>query len=283
MTAEPMLPVEKVTRIAELLADRVRQYDTARDRRAAFAYTYFRLTKTLATALDTGTPAFNEPPWVAELCETLASAYFSAMDSIDAWLAGRSGRPGGSGGSADEVRPGDLPDSIPQPWRDVYAASSVPRSYMLEDVLFSMMAHMSYDLPKALRHLATTSTDKRNHVADFQRMNDVLASCIDRVQDDLASRYIHAVSDLDRLFTRDDELLSNYGIRVARGLAWFNCDRLMDPDSAEDAARSISRSTAALISEIRSPDDRKLRAGLWILRRVIPDRRHWPAAGAPIV
>ncbi|MFF8381870.1 DUF5995 family protein [Streptomyces sp. NPDC015661] len=276
MTTEYTLPAERVTRVAELLADRVRQYDAAHDRRAAFAYTYHRLTTTLATGLDTGSPVFDDPPWVAELCETLASAYFSAMDSIDAWLAGR------PDGSTDEVQPRDLPDSIPPPWRDVFAASSVRRSYLLEDVLFSMMAHMSYDLPEALRRMAT-STDDRSHIADFHRMNDVLASCIDRVQDDLASRYIRGISSLDRLFTRSDELLTNYGIRVARGLAWFNCDRLLDPDAAEEASRSIGRSTAALISEIRSPGDRKLRAGLWILRRLIPDRRHWPAPGTPLV
>ncbi|MFK0046197.1 DUF5995 family protein [Streptomyces sp. NPDC090741] len=275
MTAESVLPAEKVTLVAGLLADRVRQYDTTHDRRAAFAYTYYRLTTTLATALDTGTPAFNDPPWVAELCETLASAYFAAMDSIDAWLPGR------PGGSADEVRPSDLPDSIPQPWRDAFAASSIRRSYTLEDVLFSMMAHISYDLPGALRRMAT-STGDRSHIADFHRMNDVLGSCIDRVQDDLSSRYIHGLSSLDRLFTRSDELLSNYGIRVARGLAWFNCDRLLDPDATEEASRSIGRSTGVLISEIRSPGDWKLRAGLWILRRLIPERRHWPAASTPI-
>ncbi|MEU9700720.1 DUF5995 family protein [Streptomyces sp. NPDC047981] len=276
MTAESMLPAEKVTRVAALLADRVRQYDTTRDRRAAFAYTYYRLTTTLATALDTGSPAFKDPPWVAELCETLASAYFSAMDSIDAWLAVR------PGGPADEIQPGELPDTIPQPWRDVFAASSVRRSYLLEDVLFSMMAHMSYDLPEALRHMATSTADRR-HIADFHRMNAVLASCIDEVQDDLSSRYMRGLSSLDKLFTRSDELLTNYGIRVARGLAWFNCDRLLDPDSTEEASRSIARSTAALISEIRSPGNRKLRAGLWILRRLIPDRRHWPTARTPLV
>ncbi|RSS75642.1 DUF5995 family protein [Streptomyces sp. WAC06614] len=276
MTDAFMLPAEKVTRVAGLLADRVRQYDAAQDRRAAFAYTYYRLTATLATGLEAGEPAFHDPSWVAELCETLASAYFSAMDSIDAWLAQR------PGGSADEIRPSDLPDSVPRPWRDVIAASSARRSYTLEDVLFSMMAHISYDLPETLRRMAA-STDGRSHIADFHRMNDVLGSCIDVVQDDLAARYIHGIGSLDRLFTRSDELLTNYGIRVARGLAWFNCDRLLDPDSTEEASKSIGRSTAALIAEIRRPGDWKLRAGLWILRRLIPERRHWPAPTKPLV
>ncbi|MFB7512646.1 DUF5995 family protein [Streptomyces sp. NPDC056144] len=269
MTAEPTLPAARVTRVAALLADRVAQYDAARDRRAAFAYTYYRLTSALATSLGTGDPAFDDPPWVATLCETLAQAYFDAMDGVDAWMAGR---PKGSSG---EVRPDDLPGSIPEPWRDVVAASGFRHSYVLEDVLFSMMAHMSYDLPLALRQMAT-STGDRGRSADFHRMNEVLASCIDVVQDDLASRYIVGLESWDKLFTRSDELLSNYGIRVARGLAWYNCDRLLDPDAAEDASRSITRSTGAFVSEIRTPGDRKLRTALWILRRLIPDRRRWP-------
>ncbi|MEU5216646.1 DUF5995 family protein [Streptomyces sp. NPDC020807] len=275
MTAEYTLPAEKVTAVAALLAERVRQYDTARDPRAAFAYTYYRLTTSLATGLGTGEPAFGDPLWVAELCETLAAAYFDAMDGIDAWQAGR------PAGATGEVRAEDMPDSIPLPWRDVVAAASVRRSYLLEDVLFSMMAHMSYDLPHALRQM-TPATGNRGRIADFHRMNEVLASCIDTVQDDLAARYIVGLESWDRLFTRNDELLSNYGIRVTRGLAWFNCDRLLDPGAAEEAAASIGRSTGALISEIRAPADWRLRTGLWVLRRLVPDRRRWPEPSAPV-
>jgi hypothetical protein len=274
MTAEFTLPADRVTQVAGLLAERVRLYDAAKDHRAVFAYTYYRLTMNLATGLRTDGRQFIDPSWVADLCDSLASAYFTVMDSIDTWLEGQ------DGGSSGEVHSSDLPESIPQPWRDVFAASSSRRSYVLEDLMFSIMAHMSYDLPETLRRMATP-TGIRNHIADFHRMNDVLAASIDEIQDQVAARYCRQMASLDRLFTTD-ELMTNYGIRVVRGLAWYNCDRLLDPAATEYASRSISRSTAAMIAAVRSPGDWKLRIGYGILRRLIPARRQWPATDAPI-
>lgn len=105
---------------------------------------------------------------------------------------------------------------------------------------------MSYDLPLALRALARTGRGElRDHIADFHRMNGLLASCVDTVQDEISARYCRRLQSLDRLFTGDDALFTSYGIRVARGMAWFNCDRLTDPQATAGAMGSISRSTAA--------------------------------------
>ena len=143
---------------------------------------------------------------------------------------------------------------------------------MLEDVLFSMMAHISYDLPVALRRMAPVAT----HVADFHRMNDVLGVAIEGVQDGLAERYSRGLAVLDKVFARQDELLSNYGIRVARGLAWFNADRLLDP-------AGLVRGTGVHPPERRGvhprdPLARRLapapRAG--DRRFLVPERRRWP-------
>jgi hypothetical protein len=263
----------KVTAVAERLETYLYRYDAERDHRAAFAYVYLRLTRSLAAALAEGQPAFGDPNWVADLSVALAERYFSAMDGIDGWLAtARPHRPS---------HPGDLPHSVPRPWRDQYAASSVPRSYVLEDVLFSMMAHMSYDLPLALLDLDGRQGGE-SRIADFHRMNDVLAACIDAVQSGLATRYWRALAGLDNLFTQQDELLSNYGVRVARGMAWFNSDRLRDPLGSADAEGSIQRSTAGLIAEVRAPNDPKLRAALRVARWLIPARRTWPAPGTAV-
>jgi len=260
-------PQQKVTGVAERLESYLRRYDTAHDHRAPFTYIYLRLTRSLAAGLGTGEPAFDDPDWVANLSVALSGAYFAAMDGIDDWVETR--QPDG------QLHPDDLPASIPQPWRDVYAASSVPRSYVLEDVLFSMMAHMSYDLPLTLRGMGDRQ-DIESRIADFHRMNDVLASCIDEVQNGLAARYWHVLADLDRLLTRQDELLSNYGVRVARGMAWFNFDRLSNPQARAAAELSIKKSTAGLIEEIRAPNDSRLRLGLQVARWLVPSRRKWP-------
>ncbi|WP_405791351.1 DUF5995 family protein [Streptomyces sp. NBC_00029] len=266
----------KVAGVVAELAARVERYDALRDPRAVFAYTYFRLTSDLAAALRANSLSFRAPEWVADLSVALAAEYFTAMDAIDTWLGPVPGaRPGG------EVLSADLPETVPRPWRDVYAASTVRHSYVLEELLFSMMAHMSYDLPLALRGLAARG-DIHHRIADFHRMNDLLASSVDVAQDEIAARYCRRLSSLDRVFVRDDELFTNYGIRVARGLAWFNCDRLLDPGASGEAMGSISRSTAAFISEFRSPDDWRRRRALQVLRVLIPSRRQWPPPGTPI-
>ncbi|MFL6098569.1 MAG: DUF5995 family protein [Actinomycetales bacterium] len=259
----------KVELVADRLNGYVRRYDETHDHRAAFAFTYFRLTQTLAGSLNRRRPRFRDPDWVADLSVALASQYFRAMDAIDGWLHQKPHQRGHTNRALEQ------PQGVARPWRDVYQASLVPRSYVLEDVLFSMMAHMSYDLPIALETLAS-SGKVANHISDYHLMNDVLGSSIDDVQDELAERYWHMMSSLDQLFTRQDELLTNYGIRVARGLAWFNFDRLQDVREHAKARASIERSTAAFIEEIRNPNDWKLRTALTVCRALVPSRRTWP-------
>jgi hypothetical protein len=255
-----------VAQVAERLEVYLRRFDGARDHRAPFAYVYLQLTKSLATGLAVGDPGFDEPDRVADLAVALAGRYFDAMDALDAWPAGAHPH--------RRVQPGDLPASVPPPWRDVYAASTVPRTYVLEDVLFSMMAHMSYDLPLALHDVRRGSAVVP--IADFHRMNDLLATTVDVVQDGLARRYWRVLAGLDHLFTRQDELLTDYGVRVTRGMAWYNHDRLDDPRAHASALRSIERSTAGLIKQVREPDDALRRLALRVARWIVPSRRQWP-------
>jgi hypothetical protein len=271
MTVAARPPAEVVADVAQRLVQYVVRYDEARDSRAVFPYLYLQLTRSLATALAVDEPEFHDPAWVAELAEALAGEYFTASDAMDAWMTETGSSPQSS------VTVDDLPDTVPEPWRDVFAALSGGQSYVLEDALFSMMAHISYDLPVAMRRMATRA-DVSRHIADFHQMNDVLGSAIDLVQDDLGSRYCWWLADLDRVFARNDELLSNYGIRVSRGMAWFNFSRLNDPSASAAAERSIRTSTGSFIREVREPDWWALRLASHAGRLLVPERRKWPDA-----
>jgi len=264
---------EVVADVAERLVGYVVRYEAARDSRAVFAYLYLQLTRSLATALSVGDPVFRDPSWVADLAESLAGEYFAASNAMDAWATASGTTP------QSPVAPEDLPDTVPEPWREVFAAISGGRSFVLEDALFSMMAHITYDLPVAMRRMAATS-DVASHIADFHQMNGILGLAIDFVQDDLASRYCWWLADLDRIVARNDELLSNYGIRVSRGMAWFNFSRLTDPAAVEDAERSIRTSTGAFIQQVREPDWWALRVATRAGRLLVPERRRWPTAGS---
>lgn len=273
MTIASEIPADQVRRVAGRIARYLTRYDAAHDPRAVFAYTYLRLTTTLESSLRSNDPPFRNPAWVSGLAEALAARYFFAMDRIDDWLATH----GGDGGLAQVA---DLPDEVAQPWQDVYAATAGVRSYVLEDVLFAMMAHISYDLPLALRGIPEDQ-DGQSHIDDFHTMNAVLGNAIDTVQQEVASRYSHGLAVLDRLLARQDEILSNYGIRLARGMAWYNAARLREPSAAAAASGSIASSTGAFIREVRSPDDWRVRFLLRTGRRLIPERRTWPVVEQP--
>jgi hypothetical protein len=275
-----MTGADEVALVAAELDRRRAVFERDRDPRASFAFVYAVLTRSLEARLRRADTGFDDPGWVAGLATTLAHEYLVAMDAVDEALA------------AAGAGPRDLPSArafrgaVPQPWRDVQAAFG-HRSYVLEDELFSMMAHISYDLPRALRRMSATDP-VTGHVADFHRMNDVLGEAVEGVQDGLAERYSRGLASLDRLFARQDELLTSYGIRVARCLAWYNTDRLADPSASAEAFASIGRSTGAFVREVRAPDDWRLRLVLHVARFLVPERRRWPhpaaePAGRPVL
>ncbi|TQF01361.1 hypothetical protein E6W39_02805 [Kitasatospora acidiphila] len=265
-------PADRVAQVAVLLESRVTTYDTVRDHRAVFAYLYLRLIRALEQSLRAGRPAFHDPGWIAELAQRLAMTYLATMDAIDAWLADRR-RVGRA-----VVRPAELPDTVAKPWREVYAASTARRSYVLEEIIFSMAAHMSYDLPLTLEGMAAADQgDIHDHIDDYCRMNALFGASIEEVQVHVAKRYNRGLLFLEHLFTRDERLLTDSGIQAARADAWFNFDRLVNGPAAADAHLAISRIAPDLIREFREPDDWKLRIADRFLRQLIPPRRQWPS------
>jgi hypothetical protein len=266
------MAADRVGGVAALLERRVAEFDAARDHRAVFAYLYLRLIRGLERSLRAGRPAFHDPEWIAELAQRLAAKYLATMDAIDTWLAARGGaRPA-------VVRPADLPATVSRPWRDVYAASCAQHSYVAEEIIFSMTAHMSYDLPLTLQDMAATDPgDIHHHIDDYNRMNALFGANIEQVQDHVARRYGGGLYFLEHLFTRDEHLLTDSGIQVARADAWYNLDRLLTGSAAADAQLTISRITHDLIHELRNPDDWKLRLSDRLLRHLIPALRRWPS------
>ena len=260
---------QQVGQVADQISGYLVRYDSTHDPRAVFAYVYWRLTSSLSLSLAADDPQFRDAGWVAELAECLAAEYFVAMDQIDNWVSA-------GPGFRSPVREEDLPREIPEPWRAVCVAAAGRRSYVLEDALFGMMAHISFDLPMALWKMASRMTVPI-HIADFHTMNSVFGAVIESIQSEVASRYSWVLAGLDHIFARNDELLTNYGIRVARGMAWYNFERMCDPDSATEAKGSIARSTGAFIRQIREPEDWRLRTASALARRLVPERRQWPS------
>lgn len=253
---------KRVADLADDLAPYHRRYDDARDSRAVFAYAYYNLTQDLVDRLAGG-EEFNEPNWVADLAVAFGTRYMAAMDAIDGWERDH----------ASDTAPGDsLDEKVPQPWADVYRAICHARSTVLEDLVFAMGAHITYDLPHALLEVGMDA----DQLADYHRMNDVLASRTDAIQDAVTDRYNRLVARLDRVTGGADERFTNYWLRIGRSMAWYNAMRMQSPRSRAVAERSIEKTTFYLIESVRSSGPGLLRFGFQVYRRLLPLTRRWP-------
>lgn len=256
-------PAYRVADLAEELTPYVQRYERDRDSRAIFAYAYFLLTQHLADRLEASDPDFDEPGWVADLAVAFGDRFMAAMDAIDA----SRGEP-----TPDSNAPAELDEAVPRPWNDVHRAICLERSTVLEDLVFAMGAHISYDLPYALLAVGT----EPGNLADYHRMNDVLATRTDAIQDAVTDRYNRFLTRFDRMVGGGDELFTEYWIRIGRSMAWYNAMRLQSPRSRTQAEGSINRATFHLIESARSTGPAPVRWGFALYRLLFRLSRRWP-------
>lgn len=247
-----MTHAETLDALAASLGERARGLERRRDSRCVFTHAYALMTRRIAAELTSS--SFSDPEWIVALAETFAARYAVALD---AWDAG------------EELAPA---------WRDVFETICSRRTSVLEDLVLAMAAHIMRDLPHSLLDVGFETSDGSSRIADFHAVNDVLGTTIDEIQDEVGRRYARYFRSLDRIGRGYDEILTNYGVRVSRGLAWYNARRLADPRSSEDAVGSIERSPIVFAHEVMNPPLRSLRVFLRALRWCLGFLRRWPGA-----
>jgi hypothetical protein len=263
VSTETISPPATVTvrQVADAIRRRQVGYEARHDPLAVFAFVYHNITLDLAERLETKDSGFRDPEWVSRLVIGFAGRYLVAMDAVE---SGAALRPDGG----ERLPPSP---ALTRPWREVVDSMQGGRSYVIEDLLYGMCAHISYDLPLTLVEVGTDN----EHLPDFHRINDVLAGKTEEIEDAVAERYHRVLAWLDWIIGNFDEFFSNFGIRVARSVAWYNAMRLQSP-GREEALASIERTTGSFIESIRHPEEWWIRWGLAILRVIIPRRRRWP-------
>jgi hypothetical protein len=245
-------PEARLLALAERLEAYAHRYEALKDPRCTFTYTYTLLTRRLAAGFPKA--AFADPAWVVALAEAFAAHYFRALDAFD------QGTP------------------APGAWAGVFDTICRRRTSVLEELVFSMTAHLVQDLPLALTDVGLVDAGQVSHVHDFHRVNDILGEAIGPIQDAIAKRYYPLLRLLDRLAEGHDEIFTNYGFRLSRGVAWYNAGRLLDPSSKAEAAESIQRSPQIVIDQVMNPPLWSLRILGRLLRWTIGRWRRWPAA-----
>jgi hypothetical protein len=259
MSAEaPSAPTPDATAAAlqarlDALADRLDERRIAleqrRDSRCVFTCAYVLITRRLARGLATA--GYTDPAWIVELAETFAGLYFAALD-------------------ASAAR-----EPVGEAWGCVFDAIDRRHSSVLEDLVFSMTAHIVHDLPLALDTIGATAAPP-SHVHDFHAVNTTMGAAIAEIENAISRRYAPWVRQLDHLGRPYSRILSNYGIRMSRGLAWYNAVRLADPSSRADAQAGTERSVREFVDEVLHPPAWTLRTALRLGRFVVGLLRRWP-------
>jgi hypothetical protein len=240
----------RLLRLADHLEEYVLKYEAAKDSRAVFTYAYVTLTRTMANKL--GEAKFRHPDWVVSLAERFADRYVAALDG---WDVGH--------------------EPVPEAWKIVFETIRLSRTSVLEDLVLAMTAHIVHDLPISLVEVG------ESHIYDFHHMNDVLAIEIQPIADGVTARYEPFFRWIDHLERRHTLVLTNFGFRVSRGVAWYNANRLLDPVSHDAALESGTKSVLTLVGDVRRPPLWSLRLLFRGLRFIAAMFRIWPKPRKP--
>ncbi len=250
----PRQPARTLTELANELEQLTLRFERARDSRCVFARAYATLTRVLASAVPTA--GFSDPDWVEATAFTFSGYYLRAIDAYDA---------------------GTLPKGA---WATVFDAGARGQTSVLEDLVLGMTAHIVNDLPHALGDVGLTTQSGQTRIADYHLLNHVLASAINRIQNDISKHYDPFLGALDHLFENYDEILTSYGLRISRATAWYNALRLLDPASREAASSAIAQCPTIVRRELLDPPAYSLRLLFRGARVLSREFRRWPAATA---
>jgi len=109
-------------------------------------------------------------------------------------------------------------------WKLAFDTSKRWRPIVLQHLLLAMNTHIDLDLGVAAAETVQPEQLK-NLKKDFYKINEILASLVNDVQDEL-SQVWPLLKLLDRLAGRVDESLANFGMKISRGHAWSVAEML---------------------------------------------------------
>ena len=138
-------------------------------------------------------------------------------------------------------------------WLVAFQAAAKSRLLVLQHLLLGINAHINLDLGVAAAQ-ACPGAGLQGLKRDFNQINDILSELLDVVQNKVG-----AISPLLRMLDlvggRNDEVITNFSMRMAREAAWKVAERLapLTPDQQTLAIGEVDGDVEALAHRIRSP------------------------------
>lgn len=215
---------ESIDQVITRMDRRLDQAVATNDPRGHFAAVYRAVTARVRDGIEAG--EFIDNDRMERFDVIFANFYLDAAEAYDA------GRP------------------LSASWRTTFDYATSPL-LVLQHVLMGMNAHINLDLGVAAAH--TLPGEQIIELEDdFERINDVLAEMIDRMQEAVA-----AVSPwtglVDRVGGRLDEMVTNWSLEYARHRSWRFAQELARAGGDDSLVLARDRAVAGVNEVIACP------------------------------
>ena len=217
------MTISTISTFDELAAQRPKDLDDAllcmqrglvyfhgeRDKRAVFLRLYYLMTLEVYRAVHglgdyAGKPIFLDVDWIVRLSGIFSSLYFESLTTAK--------------------RDADLERA----WKIAHDMAESGRGTVTQDALLGIVAHIMYDLPRAIAmnlaehgDLADESVLRRRKF-DHDQVNNLLVRSIDRIQKVLNDDYGPGIEFLDTMLGGLDERFSAIELKRYRERVWWD-------------------------------------------------------------
>lgn len=205
--------METINEVLEVMTEQLRVFQQNRDHRVVFHRVYLLMTKEMQRRLSSG--VFLDPAWLERVVVGFAQYYFHAMEAYEEG------------------------QTCPPAWELAFRQASEKQGFVLQDAILGINAHINSDLPMVMQKLLTEDNawpDARKMLhrrKDHEQINNVLASIIDQVQDELSYYYARFIRVIDYVMGRKDESISSLVLSHSRTTVWNNAELLLDATDEE--------------------------------------------------
>ena len=221
------MQAQNIDDVIERLTEIIDEASRERLRLGYFPALYRRVTLRIRDGIAQG--FFDDGPRMERLDVVFAGRY---LDALEAWRSG--GKPTTS-------------------WQAAFDAAGEFWPIVVQHLLLGISAHINLDLGIAAARTAPGAALAPLR-ADFDRINSILASLVDSVQQELAQVWPLLRFFNRRLGTVDDRII-NFSMKRARAFAWNVAEQLAPLPEAAQAERvaELDAQVAKLAERIRHP------------------------------
>lgn len=186
----------------------LRRFDQTGDHRSAFLRVYAHMSRRVLTRMESP-DFFLDPNWLERVALRFAGMYHDACEAYE------QGRP------------------CPPAWRLAFDSARSRRSFLLEDVVLGVNAHINNDLPQVLAGVLGEEGDwpdlarMQRRRFDHDQINRLLAEIIGAVEGEVADHYGRLVRPLGWAMGSLDEVLAALGLKRFRDNTWRQAQFLL--------------------------------------------------------